>query len=163
LWTGALEGAQFDEPVNADAVRDALSALDVEVHVGTRLRLGVSLLSAFDPWRLDLTPAGVRRTAGRAINGMVDVLAPDGTPPAGLARRLWPVLTEHPPNPDLVRCLDAALILMADRGLTASTAAARAAASARADPTRSSQPEWHPSKDPCTARAAATPTPHCSP
>jgi len=53
---------------------------------------------------------------------------------AGVARRLWPKLTKAASAPDLVRVLDAALVLLADHELAASTLAARVAASVKADP-----------------------------
>jgi citrate synthase len=53
---------------------------------------------------------------------------------AGIAERLWGKLTEAAAEPSLVGVLDAALVLMADHELAASTLAARAAASVRADP-----------------------------
>jgi citrate synthase len=52
----------------------------------------------------------------------------------GIAKRLWGKLTEAPAEPSLVGVLDAALVLLADHELAASTLAARAAASVRADP-----------------------------
>src|SRR5258706_15805505 len=80
--------------------------------------------------------------AGRAIiGGMVDGL-PAGRPgradrlrPAGsIAARLVPRLCPADPAPGLVRALSAALVLLADHELAASTLAARVAASVRADP-----------------------------
>jgi citrate synthase len=53
---------------------------------------------------------------------------------AGIAERLWRKLTAAEPEPPLVGALDAALVLLADHELAASTLAARAAASVRADP-----------------------------
>jgi citrate synthase len=53
---------------------------------------------------------------------------------AGIAERLWGKLTAAEPEPPLVGALDAALVLLADHELAASTLAARAAASVRADP-----------------------------
>ncbi|MFG1943075.1 citrate/2-methylcitrate synthase [Nonomuraea sp. NPDC048826] len=51
-----------------------------------------------------------------------------------IAERLWPRLSPHPPSPALLRALEAALVLLADHELAASTLAARVAASAKADP-----------------------------
>jgi citrate synthase len=53
---------------------------------------------------------------------------------AGIAERLWGKLTAAKPAPSLVGALDAALVLLADHELAASTLAARTAASVRADP-----------------------------
>ena len=57
--------------------------------------------------------------------------ADPGEPVAG---RLWSRLCDRRPAPGLMRALSAALVLLADHELAASTLAARAAASVRADP-----------------------------
>jgi citrate synthase len=51
-----------------------------------------------------------------------------------IADRLWPRLCDRRPTPALRRALSAALVLLADHELAASTLAARVAASVRADP-----------------------------
>jgi citrate synthase len=51
-----------------------------------------------------------------------------------IADRLWPRLCDRRPSPALRRALSAALVLLADHELAASTLAVRAAASVRADP-----------------------------
>jgi citrate synthase len=56
------------------------------------------------------------------------------TPPAPIAERLWLKLCDRRAAPELLRALSAALVLLADHELAASTLAARAAASVRADP-----------------------------
>ncbi|WP_084960457.1 citrate/2-methylcitrate synthase [Thermoactinospora rubra] len=62
-------------------------------------------------------------------------IRPGAPLPAGpIAERLWPKLSPHPPTPALLRALQAALVLLADHELAASTLAARVAASAKADP-----------------------------
>jgi citrate synthase len=73
---------------------------------------------------------------------MVDCLpapaAPTGSGPASsaapIAERLWSRLCDRRPAPELLRALSAALVLLADHELAASTLAARVAASVRADP-----------------------------
>jgi citrate synthase len=64
--------------------------------------------------------------------------APAGPAPAGpggpVAERLWWRLCGRRPSLGLLRALSAALVLLADHELAASTLAARAAASVRADP-----------------------------
>jgi citrate synthase len=59
-----------------------------------------------------------------------------GSPPAGdgITERLWPKLCPAPATPGLLAALRAALVLLADHELAASTFAARVAASVRADP-----------------------------
>jgi citrate synthase len=53
---------------------------------------------------------------------------------AGIPARLWPRLCPDDPPPALLDALRAALVLLADHELAASTLAARVAASVRADP-----------------------------
>ena len=59
--------------------------------------------------------------------------APRG-PAAPIAERLWSSLSGRRPAPALLAALSAALVLLADHELAASTLAARVAASVRADP-----------------------------
>jgi citrate synthase len=60
--------------------------------------------------------------------------APSTGPGQPIAERLWARLCDRPGSPALQRALSAALVLLADHELAASTLAARAAASVRADP-----------------------------
>jgi len=114
-------------------------------------------MAATDSLRLQLDPSAVLAAARSLIAGMVDCLpvpptsgsAPpraaltDQTPatsfaPSGpgtpIAERLWSRLCDRRPAPELLRALSAALVLLADHELAASTLAARVAASVRADP-----------------------------
>jgi citrate synthase len=59
---------------------------------------------------------------------------PHAAPAEPVAGRLWARLCDHRPSPGLLRATSAALVLLADHELAASTLAARAAASVRADP-----------------------------
>jgi citrate synthase len=68
-----------------------------------------------------------------------DLAAPSGldaprNPVAPIAERLWSRLSSRRPAPALLAALGAALVLLADHELAASTLAARVAASVRADP-----------------------------
>jgi citrate synthase len=103
-----------------------------------RLQVIVPALAAVDPLRLQFDPPAVA-AAGRAIiAGLVDCLPParagNQQPAAGIAARLWPRLCPDDPPPGLLDALRAALVLLADHELAASTLAARVAASVRADP-----------------------------
>jgi citrate synthase len=125
-----------------------------------RLQVIVPALAAADPLRLQFDPPAVA-AAGRAIiAGLVDCLPPaspgstagpggaagpggTGDPgsrggpqaaAAGIPARLWPRLCPDGPPPGLLDALRAALVLLADHELAASTLAARVAASVRADP-----------------------------
>ena len=150
LWTGELPAAA--RPAGTDARdstawqataealavgRAAQSALPDGTLPLERLQVIVPALAATDPFRLQLDrPAVV--AAGRAmIAGMTGALpAASGEPaPAGpVAARLAAALCTRPGPAGLIRVLNAALVLLADHELAASTLAARVAASMRADP-----------------------------
>lgn len=77
-------------------------------------------------------PAGDANTDGGANQGTGrSTVAPTDS---GLARQLWPKLTERPADEASLDVLDTALGLLIDHDLAASTLAARVAASARAHP-----------------------------
>jgi citrate synthase len=119
----------------------AQSALPAGALPLERLQVIVPALAATDPLRLHLDlPAVV--AAGRAmIAGMVDCLPdPHPQPPAGpdqpapdIAIRLWGKICTAEAE-GLLAALRAALVLLADHELAASTLAVRVAASVRADP-----------------------------
>jgi citrate synthase len=112
-----------------------------------RLQVIVPALAAADPLRLQFDPPAVA-AAGRAIiAGLVDCLPParpgsqhtaaraaGQQAPSGIPARLWARLCPDDPPAGLLDALRAALVLLADHELAASTLAARVAASVRADP-----------------------------
>jgi citrate synthase len=140
--------------------RAAQAALPAGTLPLERLQVIVPAMAATDALRLQLDPSAVRAAARSLIAGMVDCLpAPSGSgsAPAGqtlatpsaqapstpsvpsgsgasIAGRLWSRLCDRRPAPELLRALSAALVLLADHELAASTLAARVAASVRADP-----------------------------
>ena len=120
-----------------DAGRRAQAALPRSALPLERIRVIAAALAAGDELRLELRPAAVTAAARSLIAGLVDCLPHPGPPPAGggsIAGRLWGGLSTVGPEPGLVGVLDAALVLLADHELAASTVAARVAASVRADP-----------------------------
>jgi citrate synthase len=139
LWTGEREAQPCQAPAAAlDAatrVTEAMGGLPVM----DRVRAVVLAARGTDPLRDDRRPVAVAM-AGRALVATVVDTLPlvDGAlpPPPGapVARRLWSRLTAHPPEPERVRVLEAALVLLADHELAASTLAARVTASTWADP-----------------------------
>lgn len=153
LWTGALPGA--DGPAgggNAEPWRAPEAALAVGRAVQAalppgvlpldRMQVTVPAMAVTDPLRLQLDRPAVI-TAGRAIVAGLAGCLPDepgpgaGPPPGetgGIAGALWARLCARRPSRPLLRAMSAALVLLADHELAASTLAARAAASARADP-----------------------------
>jgi citrate synthase len=104
--------------------------------------VAVSALAPSDPGRADRRPEAVRRAGARICAGalgVIDWAGADRT--TGLrrnaARRVWSALSGgRAPRPAQVSAIDAALVLLADHELAASTLAARVAASAWADPYR---------------------------
>ena len=153
LWTGEFPvPSQIRVPWQATpaalaAGRAAQAALPVGTLPLERFQVIVPAMAATDPLRLQLDPAAVVAAGRSIIAGLVDCLppAPDsprsdypntGYPGADypIADRLWLRLCERQASPALRRALSAALVLLADHELAASTLAARVAASVRADP-----------------------------
>ena len=125
-----------------------------------RLQVIVPAMAATDPLRLHLDPPAVLAAARSLIAGMVECLPPATSAPHSepdsaphseprpdlhadlrpdiasgtIAERLAPKLCPGQLTPDLTSALQAALVLLADHELAASTFAARVAASVRADP-----------------------------
>ncbi len=116
-----------------------------------RLRWAVVMAGAGDPLRSDLRPASIVAVARRLVATMVGVLPVAGSRahagahaeavPLELGGRAWgntvagALTARLVPEPDteLVRAVNAALILLADHELATSTVAVRVAASTRAD------------------------------
>ena len=132
-------------PAALAAGRGAQTALPAGTLPLERLQVIVPAMAATDPLRLQLDPAAVIAAGRSIIAGLVDCLPPAAQPSATpdsdypiadypIADRLWSRLCERRASPALRRALSAALVLLADHELAASTLAARAAASVRADP-----------------------------
>lgn len=137
--------ARFRAGAGVDAARAAGDALPAAATTRDRQQVAVTALAAADPLRYSLDQAAVIGASEGLVAGMVDALPPRGAvspspassapasePPAPLAARLWAALTEAPSTG--VPALNAALVLLLDHDLAVSTLAARAAASARANP-----------------------------
>lgn len=138
LWTGKLgDGIPFPHvPLGRQAYCAAVTApLPASARLTDRLRIIVAALGAADPLRLDTTPAAVIATARTIIYTMVAGLPQlSDTIDAGLAAMLWSRLTAKEATYDDLYTLNAAMVLLADHDLAASTFAARVAASTRAHP-----------------------------
>ncbi len=153
LWTGEFGSARERwqaRPAALAAGRAAQAALPAGTLPLERLQVIVPAMAATDPLRLQLDPSAVLAAGRNIIAGMVDCLpcaghsAPgqadhpqadaDPSPGEPVAARLWPRLCARQPAPELLRAMSAALVLLADHELAASTLAARVAASVRADP-----------------------------
>jgi citrate synthase len=153
LWTGEFPPAHVAQtlpwratPAAVAAGRAAQAALPAGTLPLERFGVIVPAMAATDPLRLHLDPSAVCAAGRSIIAGMVDCLpapaasaaaasAPAGiTPDLPITERLWSRLCERRPSPALRRALSAALVLLADHELAASTLAVRVAASVRADP-----------------------------
>jgi citrate synthase len=135
-------------PAALAAGRAAQAALPPGTLPLERLQVIVPAMAATDSLRLQLDPVAVIAAGRSIIAGMVACLPPPGGAapaaatsaaagtlvPDAIAQRLWWRLCERRPSPALLRTMSAALVLLADHELAASTLAARAAASVRADP-----------------------------
>ena len=164
LWTGELRSAREPwraRPASLAAGRAAQAALPAGTLPLERLQVIVPAMAATDPLRLQLDPAAVLAAGRSIIAGMVDCLPSTATSGPGtsgpgtsgpgtsgpgtsgpgtsgpgqrIAERLWSRLCDRRASPALMHAMSAALVLLADHELAASTLAARAAASVRADP-----------------------------
>ena len=147
LWTGEFPSGRESgrqpwraRPAALAAGRAAQAALPAGTLPLERLQVIVPAMAATDPLRLQLDRPAVIAAGQNIIAGMVDCLPGDVTSAAAepVAGRLWSRLSaghgQGRPSPGLMRALSAALVLLADHELAASTLAARAAASVRADP-----------------------------
>ena len=139
LWTGELRPAAEPwqaRPAALAAGRAAQAALPAGTLPLERLQVIVPAMAATDPLRLQLDPSAVVAAGRNVIAGMVDCLPPvaAGSSEGPVAGRLWDRLCGQRASPGLLRATSAALVLLADHELAASTLAARAAASVRADP-----------------------------
>lgn len=127
--------ARFAPGPGLESARRVADALPPGAGDRDRQLVAVTALAAADPLRTSLDPEAVAGAAERLIAGMVAVLPVRSSPVATtLPAELWSRLTPRPPSPQLLRTLDAALVLLLDHDLAVSTLAARAAASARATP-----------------------------
>ena len=148
LWTGRLEHVDLAENVSLTALaRATIQPLPADACTTDRLRVIVAAAAAADPLRFDTSPAAVITTGRTMLATMIDALPLAGQRSRPLAavtaaakRVGWPVatmwsrLTARAPSAGDCRVLNAALILLADHDIAASTLAARIAASTRAHP-----------------------------
>ncbi|MEU7822506.1 citrate synthase [Catellatospora sp. NPDC049133] len=136
LWTGRMGAPRFEAPPETlRRAREASGHLPPHARLFDRLPVVVAVAAATDPLRFDLAPDTVAAQAPGLLSTMVDALPAQGAPADGtLAARLWSRLTAAPAEPAGLRALNAALVLLADHDLAASTIAVRVAASTRANP-----------------------------
>ena len=137
LWTGELRHVPLEpSPKLRDLAEVVTAPLPATARLTDRLRVICAAAAAADPLRFDTAPPAVVATGRTVLATMVAAL-PARQPDAGgstFADMLWRRLTATPATPAAVHALNAALVLLADHDLAASTLAARVAASTRAHP-----------------------------
>lgn len=121
----------------SEAASAALAQLPETASPLQRITVASSLVAAHDELRSDLSPKSVRTTASQMIATIVDSLGRRlrdfGEGPDTTAGRLLVAMGAEP-TASARSAVDAALILLADHELAASTMAVRTAAAFRADP-----------------------------
>ncbi len=146
LWLGAL-------PDEHHVWRGSIAPVDhlttSPVALGDSIRLAAGWATIGTSWTECTAPADVAAVGRHLVATLVDSLpfAGDGRAPrltlpdsdgrqirATIAGRLWTKLSPRRPPPGLLAVVNAALVLMADHELAASTLAVRVAASTRAHP-----------------------------
>lgn len=147
LWTG--ERTHVDlvvDPKLHALISAVISPLPDDTRTTDRLRVIVAAAAAADPLRFDTTPAAVVATGRTLLATMVSALPYHGNFVPGpvwyseqadsvpLSQFLWHRLTMDRGTPAGYERLNAALVLLADHDIAASTLAARVAASTRANP-----------------------------
>lgn len=149
LWEGAPPTPWRLDDERAAAVEALGAALGPETPDPECIAAVVAMQAARDPARDSRDPDSVRRAGADVFAAVLQALdrgRPQARPvglrttarEAGVAERLWVALAtdEGRPGSGQVKALEAALVLLADHELAASTFAARVAASAWAGPYR---------------------------
>lgn len=146
IWSGGpaagtITAADFrPDPDAVAAASTALAGMPPGSTMIDLIMVATRVFAARDPLRRDLSPGRVVRAAAALLPGLVAALPrhPDAGPAVRrsgtLAASLWQRLTPRRPSRTGVELLNAALVVLFDHDLAASTLAARTAASARADP-----------------------------
>jgi citrate synthase len=136
LWDGAPPTPWGLDDERTAAIEALGEALGPEAPDAERIAAVVATLAARDPERDSRDPDSVRRAGAEVFAAILAALGSSSGD--GIAARLWTALAdgETKPRPEQVAALNAALILLADHELAASTFAARVAASAWAGPYR---------------------------
>ena len=138
LWTGDLEHVDLVPQSDLlDLAYEVIRPLPSSARATDRLRVIVAAAAAADPLRFDTSPQAVVATGRSLLATMVNGLPFCGVLPLGqlrLPNALWHRLTVHHPSEADYQVLNAALVLLADHDIAASTLAARVAASTRAHP-----------------------------
>ena len=134
VWTGELvDGTQFvADPVAVQRCRDALGLMAPNCRSIDRIRIAVDIASTYRPMRFDTGVTSVVYEAGQLLVTVAAALG-SGSTELPIAESVWEAITSDESDPNGLVVLQAALVLMADHGLAASTLGVRVAASTRAN------------------------------
>ena len=144
LWLGTLRSTR--EPWTGELVR-----IDPGLSLGDSMRVTAATAAAQLPRAASFAAADVAAVGRRLVATITDSLplAGDGRAPrlvlpaddpastpirSTIAGRLWTRLSARRPSPGMLAVVNAAMVLLADHDLAASTFGVRVAASTRADP-----------------------------
>lgn len=133
IWTGDLEDdIQFvADPVVVQRCRGAIALMAPDCRSIDRIRIAVDIAATYRPMRFDIGAKSVIVEAGHLLATIGASLGASSTEQS-VAKRIWGGLRSESSDPRGLPILEAALNLMADHGLAASTLAVRVAASTRA-------------------------------
>ncbi|MDZ7917343.1 MAG: citrate synthase [Rhodococcus sp. (in: high G+C Gram-positive bacteria)] len=134
VWTGELvDATQFvTDPVVVQRCREALGLMAPNCRSVDRIRIAVDIASTYRPMRFDTGPTSVVREAGQLLVTVAAALG-RGSSELPIAESVWEAIKSDGSDPNGLVVLQAALVLMADHGLAASTLGVRVAASTRAN------------------------------
>ncbi len=132
VWGVSPDGSWEIADQDLATVRAAASGLGSDATDTDRIRAAVLALASTDPERGELKPDHVVAVGRRAVTGGVAALGAEGA--GSVAARLWGALGATTPADEGIAALNAALVLLVDHELAASTMAARIAAGTGADP-----------------------------
>ncbi|WP_120004964.1 citrate synthase [Nesterenkonia muleiensis] len=135
IWSGDWETA-LSPPTAKDLAQTMafLQSLPAGASRIDQLNLSAAGLGMSDPWREEISPEALQRAGARFLLGVPRLLLGGHLPPEEhtVAEVLWRALSPHPPQPQHIRALNAALVLTIDHDLAISTLSGRIAASGRA-------------------------------
>jgi citrate synthase len=132
VWAVSPDGPWEVEGEDLRVVRSAASALAAGATDTDRIRAAVLALGSTDSERGELKPEHVVAVGRRAVAGGVAALGAESG--GSVALRLWGALGSPVATDAGLAALNAALVLLMDHELAASTMAARIAAGTGADP-----------------------------
>ncbi|MEK8073525.1 citrate/2-methylcitrate synthase [Rhodococcoides navarretei] len=134
VWTGELlDDVRFSaDSTVVQRCRAALGSIAPDCRSIDRIRIVVDVASTYRPLRFDIGSTSVVQEAGHLLATVAAALG-DASLELSVAESIWDSLKTGASDPRGSVPLQAALVLMADHGLAASTLGVRVAASTRAN------------------------------